>query len=140
MSRSIWLASVVFASLAMAFAAAAQDLATVTAPAGAQSVAPPAASAPGPISLRSTTDAGGDLPRNDDVSYGPRRGCGPTFDGERATADGKTHGDVAVAVGTDGYRVAGARVCAPLGSDGEVEVRVSRTEGGYGGGYRGRRN
>lgn len=60
----------------------------------------------------------------------PRAGCGPTVDGEAATADGKVHGDVAVAAGTGGYRAGGLRLCAPLGHDGEVQVQVTHAEGG----------
>ena len=120
MSRPFWLVSTVSASLALAAGAFAQDM------------TPDAGPAPARASVLAPAAADSFLPRDDDVSYVPRRGCGPTFDGERATADGKTHGDVAAAVGTDGYRAAGARVCAPLGSGGEIQVQVSRSEGGGG--------
>jgi len=60
----------------------------------------------------------------------PRAGCGPTVDGEPATADGKVHGDVVVAAGTGGYRAGGVRLCAPLGHNGEVQVQVTHTEDG----------
>jgi hypothetical protein len=59
----------------------------------------------------------------------PHRGCGPQPDGERPTADGRTHGDLAAQVGTDGSRAAAARFCAPLGENGQVTVAVSRSEG-----------
>lgn len=127
MSRPLWFICLTSASLLMAFGAAAQDLTPDSAPTA------------GTMSVRAPAAADSYLPRDDDVSYAPRRGCGPPLDGERATADGKTHGDVAAAVGTDGYRAVGARVCAPLGSGGEIQLQVSRTEGGYPLGYGGHR-
>ena len=60
----------------------------------------------------------------------PHRGCGPTWEGERATADGRTHGDVAVGAGTDGSNAAALRLCAPIGDSGEVTISASRSEGG----------
>ena len=128
MSRPLWQFCLSSASLLLAFGAAAQDV-------------PPAASpTPGTMSVRAPAAADSYLPRDDDVSYTPRRGCGPTLDGERATADGKTHGEVAAAVGSDGYRAAGARICAPLSSGGEIQLQVSRTQGGYPAGSGGRRH
>lgn len=82
-----------------------------------------------------TTETRMARPLTDDALL-PRRGCGPQADGERPTADGNAHGDVVVGVGTNGYRDVGARLCAPLGPDGEVQVMIRRTEGDAWRGYR----
>lgn len=58
------------------------------------------------------------------------RGCGPSADGRRPTSDGQVHGDVVAGVGTDNYREAGVRFCAPLGANGEASVAITRVRGG----------
>ncbi len=60
----------------------------------------------------------------------PHRGCGPRADGQRPTADGRTHGEADVQIGSDGSKAAGAVFCAPIGETGEASVAVSRREGG----------
>ena len=64
----------------------------------------------------------------DKISGQPYRGCGPRYDGEGPTSDGRVHGEVMAGVGTGSYRAAGARLCAPLGQDGEVQIDVRHVE------------
>lgn len=59
------------------------------------------------------------------------------LDGVIARDDGNPHGEIAVAVGTGGYRSVYGRTTIPVGKTGQVSLAFEDTRGGYGYGRRG---
>jgi hypothetical protein len=108
-----------FTVLAVAVAMAAPALA-------GEPAAPPAPGA-GILTLPTSTEPDGRR-LVDKTALQPYRGCGPRYDGDAPTGDGRVHGDVTAAVGTQGYRAAGARLCAPIGDAGELQIDLRHVE------------